>query len=290
MQGFLSRDGMPPADLLAAGCKEIRGYGVDLIEGEVVGLQPGFAVELAGGRTLQARRVLIATGVRDEVPDLPCRLVDPGPAPTSVPSSRGFAGDDRFVVDYLAEERLQRQPADVRRFLLWTSILDRLSGGLRDAVTGLDGGQRTLEDLDRRNLFLIPLDARREWYRYHHLFADVLRTRITRDEPDRVRDLHRRASMWYERSGERHDAIRHALAGEDFEPAWWLKLQARPDTTVELVDGSRAVRAHAAEGEERDRLCARWRELSRDYDAWAAMRTGKTSFVVLEPHATDAVG
>src|SRR6478736_3807718 len=70
MQGFLSRDGMPPADLLAAGRKEIRGYGVELIEGEVVGLQPGFVAELAGGRTLQARRVLIATGVRDELPDL----------------------------------------------------------------------------------------------------------------------------------------------------------------------------------------------------------------------------
>ena len=107
----------------------------------------------------------------------------------------GFAGDDRFVVDYLAEEVLQRQPADVRRFLLWTSILDRLSGALCDAVTGLDGGQSALEDLDRRNLFLIPLDARREWYRYHHLFADVLRTRVTREEPDRVRDLHRRASQ-----------------------------------------------------------------------------------------------
>ena len=106
----------------------------------------------------------------------------------------GFAGDDRFVVDYLAEEVLERQPSGVRRFLLWTSILDRLSGTLCDAVTGLDGGQSALEDLDRRNLFLIPLDARREWYRYHHLFADVLRTRITREEPDRVRDLHRRAS------------------------------------------------------------------------------------------------
>ena len=131
----------------------------------------------------------------------------------------GFAGDDRFVVDYLAEEVLERQTSDVRRFLLWTSILDRLSGALCDAVTGLDGGQSALEDLDRRNLFLIPLDARREWYRYHHLFADVLRTRITREEPDRVRDLHRRASRWYEQSGERHDAIRHALAGEDFERA-----------------------------------------------------------------------
>jgi LuxR family maltose regulon positive regulatory protein len=131
----------------------------------------------------------------------------------------GFTGDDRFVVDYLAEEVLQRQPADVRRFLLWTSILDRLSGALCDAVTGLDGGERTLEVLERRNLFLAPLDARREWYRYHQLFADVLRARLMREEPDRVLDLHRRASRWFEQHGESHDAIRHALAGEDFERA-----------------------------------------------------------------------
>src|SRR4029079_6186878 len=108
----------------------------------------------------------------------------------------GFTGDDRFVVDYLAEEVLQRQPEDVRRFLLWTSILDRLSGALCDAVTGLDGGHSMLEVLDRRHLFVIPLDARREWYRYHHLFSDVLRARLMREERHRVADLHRRASRW----------------------------------------------------------------------------------------------
>ena len=131
----------------------------------------------------------------------------------------GFTGDDRFVVDYLVEEVLQRQPDDVRRFLQRTSILDRLTGALCDAVTGQDGGQATLEVLDRRNLFVIPLDARREWYRYHHLFADVLRASLLREEPDRVLDLHRRASRWYEQHGERSDAIRHALVGEDFERA-----------------------------------------------------------------------
>ncbi len=76
-----------------------------------------------------------------------------------------------------------------------------------------------LEVLDRRNLFVIPLDARREWYRYHHLFADVLRARLQREEPDRVHDLHRRASRWYEQRGEPSEAIRHALAGEDYERA-----------------------------------------------------------------------
>ena len=131
----------------------------------------------------------------------------------------GFTGDDRFVVDYLVEEVLDRQSDDVRRFLLWTCILDRLTGALCDAVTGEDGGQSTLEDLDRRNLFVIPLDARREWYRYHHLFADVLRARLLREEPDRVPDLHRRASIWYEQRGEWFEAIRHALDGEDYERA-----------------------------------------------------------------------
>ena len=131
----------------------------------------------------------------------------------------GFTGDDRFVVDYLVEEVLERQSDDVRRFLLSTCVLDRLTGALCDAVTGEDGGQTTLEDLDRRNLFVMPLDARREWYRYHHLFADVLRARLLREEPDRVPDLHRRASFWYDQRGERFDAIRHALAGEDYERA-----------------------------------------------------------------------
>ncbi len=131
----------------------------------------------------------------------------------------GFTGDDRFVVDYLVEEVLERQRDDVRRFLLWTSILDRLTGALCDAVTGEAGGHTTLEVLDRRNLFLIPLDERREWYRYHHLFADVLRARLLREEPDRVLDLHRRASKWYEQRDERSEAIRHALAGEDYERA-----------------------------------------------------------------------
>ena len=86
----------------------------------------------------------------------------------------GFAGDDRYVVDYLVEEVLQRQPEEVRTFLLQTSILGRLTGPLCDAVTGQEGGRTMLEMLDRRNLFMVPLDDRRRWYRYHHLFADML--------------------------------------------------------------------------------------------------------------------
>ncbi|HEY3072471.1 MAG TPA: AAA family ATPase, partial [Candidatus Limnocylindrales bacterium] len=131
----------------------------------------------------------------------------------------GFAGDDRYIVDYLVEEVLRGQPEEVRSFLLDTSILDRLTGPLCDAVTGQAGGKARLEALDRANLFLVPLDDRRQWYRYHQLFADVLRARLQDEQPDRVLVLHRRASDWYERDGDRSEAIRHAMAGEDFERA-----------------------------------------------------------------------
>ena len=131
----------------------------------------------------------------------------------------GFAGDDRYIVDYLVEEVLQRQHDHVRSFLLQTSVLDRLSGPLCDAVTGQDGGKAMLEALERGNLFVVPLDDRRRWYRYHQLFADVLRAHLADEQPDRVRELHRRASDWYEQNGERSEAIRHALAAEDFPKA-----------------------------------------------------------------------
>ena len=128
----------------------------------------------------------------------------------------GFAGDDRYIVDFLAEEVLQRQPGHVQQFLLQTSILGRLSGPLCDAVTGQDGGKAMLEALERGNLFLVPLDDRRRWYRYHQLFADVLHARLRDEQPDDVPDLHRRASAWYEQNGEPFEAIRHALAAQDF--------------------------------------------------------------------------
>ena len=131
----------------------------------------------------------------------------------------GFAGDDRYIVDYLAEEVLHRQPEEVHRFLLQTSIVDRLSGPLCDAVTGQGGGKATLAALERDNLFLVPLDDRRRWYRYHQLFADVLQARLRDERPDEVPDLHRRASAWYARHDRPADAIRHALAAGDFPRA-----------------------------------------------------------------------
>ena len=131
----------------------------------------------------------------------------------------GFTGDDRYIVDYLVEEVLHRQPAEVRTFLLETSILARMNGALCDAVTGRDGSNAMLEALDRGNLFLVPLDDRRQWYRYHHLFGDVLQARLFAEDPGSAAGLHRRASEWHERAGDRPDAIRHALAGEDFARA-----------------------------------------------------------------------
>src|SRR5690349_20134456 len=128
----------------------------------------------------------------------------------------GFAGDDRYIVDFLAEEVLQRQPEQVQHFLLQTSILDRLSGPLCDAVTDQDGGKAKLAALEGGNLFLVPLDDRRQWYRYHQLFSDVLHARLRDEQPYDVPELHRRASGWHEQNGEPSEAIRHALAAGDF--------------------------------------------------------------------------
>ena len=139
-----------------------------------------------------------------------------------------FAGDDRYVVDYLAGEVLERQPEDVHTFLLETSILSRLTGPLCDAVTGRDDSAATLESLERANLFLIPLDDRRRWYRYHHLFADVLRARLLDERPERVDELHRRASAWLDAHDDPAEAIAHALAGHDVERAADLVERAAP--------------------------------------------------------------
>ena len=140
----------------------------------------------------------------------------------------GFAGDDRYIVDYLVEEVLGRQPAHVRNFLVQTSILDRLSGPLCDAVTEQPGGKAMLESLDRANLFVVPLDDRRRWYRYHHLFADVLHAHLLDEHPDGVAALHRRASRWYEQHREPSQAIHHALAAGDVERAAGLVELAIP--------------------------------------------------------------
>ena len=141
----------------------------------------------------------------------------------------GFAGDDRFVVDYLIDEVLDRQSDEVRAFLLETSILTRLSAPLCAAVTGRADAKAILDGLERSNLFLVALDDRRQWYRYHHLFADVLRARLSDERPDLVGARHRRAGDWFEAHGDRAEAIRHAIAAEDHERAAELIELAIPD-------------------------------------------------------------
>jgi len=143
---------------------------------------------------------------------------------------QNFTGSDRFVLDYLVEEVLQRQPNSARAFLLQTAILGTLCGPLCDAVTGQKQGKGTLERLERDNLFVVALDDKREWYRYHHLFADVLQAHLLEEQSDELPALHRRASEWYEENGSRSDAIRHALCAQDFEWAADLIELAGPMT------------------------------------------------------------
>ena len=126
-----------------------------------------------------------------------------------------FSGSHRYVLDYLAEEVLDRQPPVLARFLLETSVLERLSGPLCDAVTGRSDGQQLLEAIEAANLFVLPLDDSRRWWRYHHLFADLLRARLQQLAPDRVAYLHRAAATWHEHHALPDDAIRHALAAGD---------------------------------------------------------------------------
>jgi LuxR family maltose regulon positive regulatory protein len=128
-----------------------------------------------------------------------------------------FSGSHRFVLDYLVEEVLDREPDAIAAFLLDTSILDQLCAGLADALTGRADGQAMLETLERENLFVVPLDDERCWYRYHHLFADALRSRLIARDPQRVAELHARASRWLSDHGLLGDAVRHAIAGGDHE-------------------------------------------------------------------------
>lgn len=164
---------------------------------------------------------------------------------------QSFSGSDRYILDYLVEEVLQRQPEALQNFLLATSILGRMCGPLCDAVLGetpwevdkayrdlgeswraeLGSSQHILEHLERANLFLAPLDNERNWYRYHHLFADLLRQRLQGSYPNLAPDLHRRASVWYERNGLMREAIDHALSAGDTGRAASL-IETAAETTM----------------------------------------------------------
>ena len=140
---------------------------------------------------------------------------------------QSFTGDNRYIFDYLAEEVLQQQSPTRHDFLLQTSILDRLIGSLCDAVLAVNNagiersrnGRQTLAELDRANLFILPLDDKRDWYRYNHLFADLLKSQLRATNPELIPTLHRRASGWYAKNGYVDEAIAHALRGQDFAQA-----------------------------------------------------------------------
>jgi LuxR family maltose regulon positive regulatory protein len=182
----------------------------------------------------------------------------------------GFAGDDRHVVDFLGAEVLDGQPEDVRDFLLRTSVLERLSGPLCDAVAPRVDSAALLEEIERSNLFLVPLDSTRRWYRYHHLFRQLLQNELRRTLPGEVPELHRRASAWHRRRGSISAAIRHAVEGGDVARAselitdhWYGYLQrGRIETVAGWIEslGDDVVARDA-------RLC-----LTR---AWLGINTGR---------------
>jgi LuxR family maltose regulon positive regulatory protein len=142
-----------------------------------------------------------------------------------------FSGDHRTVADYLLEEVLARRPAEVRDFLLRTSVADRLTGALADALTGGQDGARRLVELERTNGFVLPLDPHRTTYRYHRLFAELLRAQLHFRYPGQVPELHRKAAYWLATNGETVDAIRHAVAAEDWELARGLLVERWPAMT-----------------------------------------------------------
>jgi LuxR family maltose regulon positive regulatory protein len=194
---------------------------------------------------------------------------------------RSFTGSHRFVLDYLIEEVVEQQSESVQTFLLQTAVLDRLTGSLCDALTGQDNGQATLEMLEHANLFVVPLDEERRWYRYHHLFADLLRQRQRHKQTDWVPTLHQRASEWYKNHGFVDQAIEHALRGEDFERATHLieenadaLLQRGEHTTVS--DWINALPDSLVRG--RPYLCV--------FHAWALQLTGQ--FEATEARLSDA--
>ena len=149
-----------------------------------------------------------------------------------------FTGSHRYVLDYLAEEVLEHQTEQARTCLLETSVLERLSGPLCDAVTGRPGSQALLEEAERAGLFVVPLDEVRGWWRYHHLFADLLRARLQQEKPDEAARLHRNAAAWYEERGLADDAIRHAVAAG--EMTWAARL------IEQYFDAAHSLRGEAA--------------------------------------------
>jgi LuxR family maltose regulon positive regulatory protein len=205
----------------------------------------------------------------------------PGTRPDFI---QAFTGSHRFVLDYLVEEVLEQQPAALQEFLLKTSLLERLTGPLCDAVVGERGiressvprdSQSILERLEAANLFIVPLDDERRWYRYHRLFSDLLRKRLLQTSPDLVPALHRRASGWHEQQGLMAAAIDHALAGHDCERAATLIEESVEATLMrsEVTTFLKWVERLPDESvRSRPTLCF--------YHAWALLMSGRSPHIV----------
>ena len=189
-----------------------------------------------------------------------------------------FTGSHHYIMDYLAEEVLRLQPKQVRAFLLQTSILDRLCGPLCEAVNGVDAagavaGQAMLESLEEMNLFTIPLDDERRWYRYHHLFADVLRKRLEHQSPHLLPVLHRRASQWYEQNGFIAESIQQAITARDQDRAAQLIEQ---NGCFLLISGEVATMLNWADAIEFQSEARPWLAIQK---AWALALTGELARV-----------
>lgn len=187
---------------------------------------------------------------------------------------QSFSGSNTFILDYLAEEVLQQLPGEWVPFLLDTSILGRLSAPLCDAITGHENSQPILEQLHHANLFLFPLDSERRWYRYHHLFADFLRSRLIHQDKPHATALHGKASHWFAENGFLHEAVQHALAAQDFDRVAGL---IEP---ISLEAGRRSDYQWIAEwaGEIPESVLQKYPELCYWY-AWALVATGQVEKV-----------
>ncbi len=151
-----------------------------------------------------------------------------------------FTGSHHFLLDYLMEEVLQRQTQSIQTFLLQTSIIKQMNAELADAVTERNDSRQVLDQLEKTNLFILPMDETRNWYRYHHLFADFLQNRVQQSQPDQIAELHRRASCWYEQNGFADESVDHAFAIPDFSLAakliekWGAEMLLRSEDTLVL--------------------------------------------------------
>ena len=192
-----------------------------------------------------------------------------------------FSGGHRYILDYLAQEILARQPPERRDFLLTTSILERMCGSLCDAITGREDGQAVLAALERDNLFVMPLDRERRWYRYHRLFRDFLRVRLAEDcDAAAVAALHRQASEWSVAHNDVSEAVEHALQAEDY--GWAKELIER--VLLDMFDRSELRTLLGWLGRLPDALVSEDRHLSMAM-AWALLATGGQDAV--EPHLQD---